>query len=315
MIISASRRTDIPAFYADWFMKRVRDGYFYRVNPFNSAQVSGFSLKPEEVDAICFWTKNPRPLMIHLNELDERGLNYYFQHTLNPYDTTFEPNVPPLQERIDTLVELAGRIGPERVVWRYDPVILSSVTPVSWHLEQADRLAGLLKDATKRLVFSFYDFYGKGRGRLSRTLTGRGVMLADITTPEHGESLDRVARGFKEIADRHNLQICTCSEMVDLAPVGIRHCACVDGTLIRELFGVNASSCKDKNQRDACNCVESVDMGVYNSCPFRCAYCYANFNEGVIERNRRKHDPDSPLLVGRYEGDIEIRTSLNKKVR
>jgi DNA repair photolyase len=159
MIISASRRRDIPAFYADWFMNRVREGYFHRVNPFNSNQVSGFSLKPEDVDPICFWTKNPRPLMKHLNELDERGLKYYFQLTLNPYDKTIEP--PTLEERIATFKELASLVGPERVVWRYDPIILSSVTPVEWHLEQVEQIATKLQDATRRLVFSFYDFYGK----------------------------------------------------------------------------------------------------------------------------------------------------------
>lgn len=308
MIISASRRTDIPAFYADWFMKRVRDGYFYRVNPFNSKQVSGFSLKPEDVDAICFWTKNPRPLIKHLDELDQRGLNYYFQFTLNPYNTTFEPNVPPLQERIETMVELASRIGPERVVWRYDPVILSSISPVGWHLEQAERIAGLLKEATRRLVFSFYDYYGKGQGRLNKALTGTGIKLEDITAPEQGEALDQVAWGFKAIADRYTLQIFSCSEDVELAAFGIQHGACIDSVLIRELFGVNATSNKDKNQRDACNCVESADMGIYNSCRFRCSYCYANFNERMIEGNCRKHYPDSPSLLYEYDGEIEIRT-------
>lgn len=308
MIISASRRTDIPAFYADWFMTRVREGYFYRVNPFNSRQASGFSLKPEDVDAICFWTKNPRPLMKHLDELDERGLNYYFQFTLNPYDTTFEPNVPPLQERIETMVDLAGRIGPERVVWRYDPIILSSVTPASWHLRQAERIAGLLKNATRRLVFSFCDFYGKGEGRLNKALMGTGIELEDITAPEQKEALDQVALGFKAIADRHSLQIFSCSENVDLADIGLQHGACIDGSLIRELFGINHGFAKDKNQRKSCNCAESADMGIYNSCHFRCTYCYANFNEGMIESNCRKHYPDSPSLLYEYDGEIEIRT-------
>lgn len=313
MIISASRRTDIPAFYADWFMMRVRKGYFYRVNPFNSRQVSSFSLKPEDVDAVCFWTKNPRPLMQFLDELNLRGLNYYFQFTINPYDTTFEPNVPPLQERIDTMVELAGRIGRERVVWRYDPVILTSATPVSWHLEQAERIAEDVCAATGRLVFSFYDFYGKGQGRLKNALRGTGIALEDITAPEHDESLEQAARGFKDVADRHNLQIFSCSEDVDLARFGIRHGACIDGSLIRELFGVTASGKKDKNQREACTCVESADMGFYNCCRFRCAYCYANFNAGMIEGNLRKHYPDSPALLGRYEGVLAVRTSLNTK--
>ena len=313
MIISASRRTDIPAFYAEWFMTRIREGYFHRVNPLNSRQVSGFSLKPEHVDAICFWTKNPQPLMQHLDELDRRGFDYYIQFTLNPYNTIFEANVPPLQERIAVFRELSGRIGPERVVWRYDPVILTSVTPVLWHLEQAEHIAALLKDATRRLVFSFYDFYGRGRGRLNRALHGSGLTLEDIILPDHRDALEDIARVFRSIADRYGMQIFSCSEEVDLAGFGIGHGACIDGSLIRDLSGVNAAFKKDRNQRKACRCVESVDMGAYNSCRFGCSYCYANFNAGMIESNCRKHDPGSPSLLGRCEGQITIRTSLDIK--
>ncbi|HIJ80290.1 MAG TPA: DUF1848 domain-containing protein [Desulfuromonadales bacterium] len=312
MIISASRRTDIPAFYADWFMNRIREGFFHRVNPFNSNQISGFSLKPEDVDAICFWTKNPEPLMKHLNELDDRGLNYYFQFTLNPYDKIFEPGVPPLKERISTMQELAGRICPERVVWRYDPVVLSSITPVSWHLEQAEQIAWHLNKSARRLVFSFYDFYGKGQGRLDKALQGTGIRLDDITAPEHAAELNQIARGFKTIADSHGLQIFSCSEDIDLSGIGIEHGACIDGKLIGELFGTKAVEDKDKNQREICGCVESADMGMYNTCDFKCAYCYANFNEGMIEGNLLKHSPDSPSLLGKYEGEVEIQTSLHK---
>jgi len=311
MIISASRRTDIPAFYSGWFMKRVREGYFYRVNPFNSRQVTGFSLKPEDVAAVCFWTKNPRPLMPHLDELDQRGLRYYFMFTLNPYDREFEPHVPPIEERLATFLELAGRLGPERVIWRYDPVILTSVTPVSWHLEQADRIANLLRDATRRLVFSFYDFYGKGQGRLYAALKGTGITLDDITAADKTAELQELAQGFRAIADRSGLRILSCSEDMDLSALCIGHGACIDGTLIRELFGGNPTTRKDRNQRQACRCVESVDMGIYNTCRFRCSYCYANFNEGMIENNLGKHDPNSPALLGRYDGDIEIRNSLH----
>lgn len=313
MIISASRRTDVPAFYSEWFMKRVREGYFYRVNPFNSNQVSGFSLKPEDVDAICFWTKNPEPLMRHLNELNNWGLNYYFQFTLNHYSKEFEPNTPSLDERIATFMELAGRIGPERVVWRYDPVILSSITPVSWHLERAEKIAYQLKSSTCRLVFSFYDFYGKGQGRLSNALKGSGITLEDITAPGKAGELSAMVSGFKAIADTYNLRIFSCSEDLDLSAIGIEHGACIDGSLVHELFGGSPTSKKDKNQRQACGCVESVDMGIYNTCHFRCQYCYANFNEGVIDSNCCKHYPDSPSLLGRYEVTIKIQTSLNKK--
>lgn len=313
MIISASRRTDIPAFYADWFMTRIREGFFHRVNPFNSKQVSAFSLKPEHIDAICFWTKNPKPLLQHLDELDQQGYNYYFQFTLNPYPKQFEPKVPPLSERIATFRELAGRIGPERVVWRYDPIILTSSTPVAWHLEQVEQIAAQLKDATRRLVFSFYDFYGKGQGRLHAALKGTGVELEDITAPEKAGELQELVKGFKSIADHNSLRLFSCSEDLDLSALGIEHGACIDGQLIHELFGGSPSLSKDKNQRQACGCVESVDMGIYNTCQFRCSYCYANFNEAMIDTNIRKHYQDSPSLLDRHEGVIEIQTTLNKK--
>jgi DNA repair photolyase len=312
MIISASRRSDIPAFHADWFMTRVREGYFYRVNPFNSKQVSGFSLRPEHLEAVCFWSKYPRPLMHHLDELDERGLKYYFQFTLNAYDSIFEPHVPPLNERIATFRELAGHIGAEKVVWRYDPIILTSVTPVEWHLEQAEHIAAQLMTATRRLVFSFCDFYGRGGGRLQNRLKGTGIKLEDIAGPDHRDSLEQLARGIKEIASRHNMQIFSCSEADDLSAFGIPRGACIDAKLIRELFGGTPCIAKDKNQRDYCGCVQSVDMGIYNTCHFKCAYCYANFNEKMIVSNCQKHCPDSPSLLGCYESQVEIRTALHQ---
>jgi len=313
MIISASRRTDIPAFYSEWFMNRIRAGYFYRVNPFNSRQVSGFSLQPEHLDAICFWTKNPLPLLPSLAELDAGGHRYYFQFTLNPYGREFEPEVPPPAERIDTFRALADRIGAQRVVWRYDPVILSSATPAAWHLQQAERLAAQLQGATRRMVFSFHDRYGRGKGRLHAALAGSGIALADFTAPDKAAELNFLVQGFKAIADRHRLEIFTCGEEIDLSAAGIEHGACIDGRLIEQLFGGTQSAGRDRNQRKACRCVESVDMGSYNSCRCRCAYCYANFNAGMIARNCSRHDPNSPALLGNYPGPVEIRTALHRK--
>lgn len=162
-------------------------------------------------------------------------------------------------------------------------------------------------------MFSFNDFYGKGQGRLNKALQGTGIKLEDITAPEHQAELQQIAEGFKSIACRHGLQIFTCSEEVDLAATGIQHGACIDGNLIRELFGAEAANRKDKNQRKSCSCVESADMGIYNTCHFRCAYCYANFNETMIAVNSRKHFPDSPSLLERYESAVEIKTSVRQK--
>lgn len=313
MIISASRRTDIPAFYAEWFMQRVREGFFYRSNPFNSNQISGFSLKPEHVDAICFWSKYPRPLMCYLDELDQRGLRYYFQFTLNPYDSAFEPHLPSLDDRISLFRELSGRIGAERVVWRFDPLILSDATPVSWHLEQGGRIAALLRNSTRRLVFSFYDFYGRGQGSLHRALKGSGVRLDDFTLPERRSQLEEVAGGLARIAAVNGMEIFSCCEEADLEQFGIGHGACIDGELVRKLSGGRGGCRKDRNQRAACRCVESVDMGMYNSCRFDCSYCYANSVPGVVDGNCRKHVPGSPLLLGNWEGQVEIRISLDRK--
>lgn len=311
MIISASRRTDIPAFYSDWFMERIRAGYFLRVNPYNRRQVSGFSLQPDDVDAICFWTKNPRPLLPSLAELDARGLRYYFQFTLNPYDRRFEPLLASRDERLATFRQLAARIGSNRVIWRYDPVILSSATPVAWHLAQAEQLARQLHRSTSRLMFSFCDFYGNGRGRLYRTLAAAGISLTDITAPEHAAELAALTHGFKAIADRYALQIVTCSEAINLSAAGIEPGACIDARLINALFGRTITTGRDRHQRPACGCAASVDMGSYNCCPSRCIYCYANPQPAMIDSSCRHHAPDSPALLGRPEGPVSIRTTLH----
>lgn len=305
-IISASRRTDIPAFFAEWFMTRVRECYFYRINPFNTNQVSGFSLAPEDVDAIVFWTKNPGPLLPHLRELDERGLHYYFQFTLNPYGELFESHVPPLTHRLATFRELSERLGPHRVIWRYDPIILSDQTPVAWHLEQVAALAEALNGATGRLVISFLDFYGKVNRRLAGLERSQGLKLYDIAADRHRDELWTLATGFHRIAAGHGMSVFTCSEEADMAEIGIRKGSCINGDLIRELFGEGREYRKDKHQRGACGCVASVDMGIYNTCRFQCAYCYANMSPKLIDSNLRKHNPVGPSLIHDYPEPVKI---------
>lgn len=274
-IISASRRTDIPAFFAEWFMERVREGFFYRINPFNAHQVTSFSLKPADVDAIVFWTKNPKPLLRFLPELDALGLKYYFQFTLNPYDRIFEPHLPPHAERIETFRALADRIGPRRVIWRYDPIILSSVTPIDYHREQFARIADELNGATERVMFSFLDFYRKVSGRLKVIEQKQGVRFFDITRAEHTAERRGLVCAMQSSASENGMNLWSCAEAEDLDDVGVKHGHCIDSRLIGELFGGKSTFAKDKYQRAECGCVESADMGTYNSCSFQCAYCYA----------------------------------------
>ncbi|GAB4295851.1 MAG: DUF1848 domain-containing protein [Desulfuromonadia bacterium] len=275
MIISASRRTDIPAWHSDWFMERIREGSFLRVNPFNQKQSSVVTLAPERVDAICFWSKNPRPLLPHLDELDDRGFRYYFQFTLNPYDSRFEPHLPPLPQRIDTFHRLADRIGNRRVIWRYDPVILSSATPISWHIQQMGWLAESLSGKSRRMVISFCDFTG-GLGRRFRSQCARhGIVVHDLAAPDSSGEREAFCRQAASMAALVGVEIVSCGEGVDLSSFGITAGRCIDPVLIGELVGRDLNLRKDRSQRKWCGCVQSVDMGVYGTCRHGCIYCYA----------------------------------------
>ncbi len=297
MIISASRRTDIPAFFGDWFMERVRQGFFLRINPFNTRQVSTVSIKPQEVDLFVFWTKNPQPFLPHLAELDAMGYRYYFQYTLNDYPSIFEPHLPPVADRIEVFKQLSVRIGPRRVVWRYDPIIISSLTPEDYHLDRLQRLAQQLNGHAERQVISFCDSYGHAGRRLTKLSQEHRITFEDpIGDPQR---LTDLARGIKSVADAHSLSVSTCAEAVDLASIGILPGACIDAKLINELFHLHCSSRKDPHQRPECGCVAAIDMGMYNTCSHGCVYCYANHNEKTIANNLRHHDQRSGALIGR----------------
>lgn len=307
-IISASRRTDIPAFYAEWFMERVRQGFFLSVNPFNSRQIRRVSLRPADVAAIVFWTKNPKPLLPFLAELDDRGLNYSFQFTLNPYGHPFEPSLPPLDERIHSFHALAEIIGPCRVVWRYDPLILSSCTPLEYHRTMFCRIAENLRGTTRRVMFSFLDVYGKARGRLKTIEQEQGIAIQDIRGEEYRDGRWGLLKEMRGSAVDNGMELFSCAEGEDLERIGIGHGHCIDAGLLRELFGVRGPFPKDRHQRRECGCSQSTDMGAYNSCPFQCAYCYANASPKAIAANLQRHCPDSPALIGGYppEGALSV---------
>jgi len=290
-------------------MKRIEEGYFYRVNPFNTKQVSGFSLKPEDVDMIVFWTKNPRPFLKYLSALDDKGYRYYFQFTLNDYPYEFEPNLPPLNSRVEVFKQLSQQIGSNRVIWRYDPIIISSLTPMEYHLQRIETLAQSLNSYTHRLVISFMDFYGKTENKIKKQPNLADVSFTDITNPEYKEQLEEMAYQLNRIGQANGMQVETCAEAVELAHCGIQHGSCVDGQLIARLLGRDIQARKDINQRGACQCVESVDVGVYNTCKFNCMYCYAVQSEQAVNKTLQHHDPDSPSLIYQYDQEIEIRKS------
>lgn len=284
MIISASRRTDVPAYFSDWFLKRIQEGYAYVRNPMNARQVSRISLAPDVVDCIVFWSKNPAPLADKLEGLE--GYAYYFQFTLNAYGRDMEENLPPLDERIDTFRRLSKRLGRHRVIWRYDPVILNGRYTLDWHGERFGYIADRLKDYTEKVTISFIDLYPKIAG----SIRGKGVHELSQGQKE------ALAKSFAEIAHGHKLGIDTCAEDIDLENFGIEHARCIDDRLVSRLLGCAMDLEKDRNQRPACGCAESIDIGLYDTCQNGCAYCYANHSPAARRRNLQAYDPDAPLL-------------------
>lgn len=296
MIISASRRTDIPAFYATWFMNRVRAGFCTVPNPFNRKQVSRISLLAQDVDVIVFWTRNPRPLLAALDELHARGYRIYFQYTILDNPRAIDARTPPVEAAIDTFRTLSVRIGADRVIWRYDPIVLSSRTDVAFHQERYAWIAAQLQGYTTRSMISVLDIYRKAERRL-RTLAAQGFTIPD-QTPGQIAGFDALMHSLVATAARCGMEIVSCAEEIDLTGYGVRPGKCVDDDLIERVFGLRLDLQKDPGQRDACGCVLSRDIGMYDSCLFGCQYCYATSSFTRAAANHAAHNPLSPSLLG-----------------
>ncbi len=295
MILSVSRRTDIPAFYSEWFFNRLRDGFIDVRNPMNIHQVSRVKITPDVVDCIVFWTKNPKGMLARLDEL--KGYNYYFQFTLNPYDKRIESNVPKKNEIISAFKELSSKIGNNRVVWRYDPILITDVIDVNYHIQYFEELAKRLTGFTKRCVISFVDLYKK---------TSTNTRYLNLREPNE-EEIFAIAKAFSKIANHFGIEIVTCAENVDFHKFGIEHGHCIDQGLIEEICGYNIDTRKDKNQRKECGCIESIDIGAYNTCCHGCAYCYANFNNEAVKVQSSRHIKTSSLLTGELQNDDVVK--------
>ena len=295
MILSVSRRTDIPNYYSDWFIARIKEGFLYVRNPMNAHQISKIDLSPEVVDCIVFWTKNPANMIEKLEDLQK--YMYYFQFTMTGYGKDVEPNLPNKREElIPTFKRLSEKIGKERVIWRYDPILIGKRYTIDYHLKAFEEIASNLADYTEKVVISFVDLYSKTQ-RNTRELN-----IKQITN----EEMIELAMEMAQIASRYNLIIETCAEQINLHEVGIQHGSCIDKKLIERLLGCKLIAEKDKNQREECGCFESVEVGTYNTCLNGCKYCYANFNNSKVEENVKLYKRDSALLCGNISSDDRI---------
>lgn len=329
VIISASRSTDIPAFYTKWFFNRLAKGYCVWYNPFNQHPMY-ISFKNCKV--VVFWTKNPEPIIPYLPELDKRGIHYYFQVTLNDYvKEGFEPNVPSVEERVKTFKQLSNLIGKEKVIWRFDPLIITPNIGPRELLTRIWHVGNKLKGYTDKLVFSFVDVkaYRKVQSNLVKEtpyFSKDNVEQAEMTSGQRTEIVEGLVK-LRDIWKREgwNLQMATCAEDMELSQYGIEHNCCIDGELMKRIFADDKElvyylhtgkmpepdmfgeippipekqkNLKDKGQRKICGCMVSKDIGMYNTCRHLCVYCYANTSKEVVLKNRDKHNDESESIIG-----------------
>jgi hypothetical protein len=294
MIITASRRTDIPAFYLEWFANRIKEGYVLARNPRFGTNISKIILRPDIVDCIIFVTKNPAKMLDKLGLLD--NFNFLFQYTLNPYGPDIEQGLPTLDARIDLFIELSKRIGKKKTIWRYDPIALSEKISPEFHIRKFAYIAGKLKGCTEKCIISFIDVYRSAKQRLDK---------AGVRAPDERE-MRAIAAGVSAAAESSGIQIATCAESIDLDEFGIGHGKCVDEELVSELFGLRVRKMENKPLRKDCACARSIDIGEYNTCVHNCLYCYANFRRKLIADNISRHRRNSPLLTGEPDGSERI---------
>ncbi len=293
MILSVSRRTDIPAFYCDWFFNRLKENYVCVRNPISYHQVSRISLSPEVIDCIVFWTKDPSDIVDRLHLL--KHYQYYFQVTINGYDRRIERFLPEKEAVLSSFMRLSGKIGKRRVIWRYDPIILGGDITIDFHVEKFREIAQRLEDYTDRCIISFVDPYKK------TTRNAGNLSISMIAS----EQMRAIAERLMAIAREHGMRIETCSEEVALEDLGINHASCIDINLISELTGY-AIHAKEDGQRSGCRCAACVDIGAYNTCKHGCIYCYATFSDSASKNNWSRHDVHSPLLIGELGSDDKV---------
>ncbi len=292
MIVSASRRTDIPAFYSAWFLNRLRVGWCHVPNPFNPNQVSRVPMSAGEVDCFVFWSRNPRPLMRYLDELDDLGCRYYFLITLIGYPERIDPAAPPLGLSIKTFQELSARVGPQRVIWRYDPIVLSAHSGCGFHERNFRQTAQELKGATGRCVISFVKPYRKARTRMEAAAPGSSGPV-DFGSSQICGLLNAISGAARE----NRMEIFSCASELDFSEFGINPSKCIDPDLFSKLFGIRINPLKDPFQRKGCGCAVSRDIGMYDTCLFGCSYCYATSSLERAKANCARHDPESPSLL------------------
>lgn len=301
MIISASRRTDIPCYYSEWFLRRLQAGYALVRNPMNYSQVSRISLSAEVVDCIVFWTKDATNILDKLKYIDSLGYKYCFQYTITPYGHDIEQNLQPKECVLQNFQTLSFKLGKHRMVWRYDPIIVNGKYSVEYHKENFEKMCEELSPYADRVIFSFIDLYTKIRSQGIHEISW--------------DTMETMAESIGAVAQKYNIMIQSCCENYDFAKYGIQQGGCIDLSFIEQVCGYKLNLKPDKGQRKDCHCIESIDIGAYNTCLNGCRYCYANYNEKIANKNFLNHNPSAEFLLGERKVSDNIYNRQQKSNR
>lgn len=284
MILHTGMRTDIPAFYTTWFLHRLREGYVMVRNPYDASMVTRYSLSPEVVDLLCFCTKNPRPMLAHMDALAPYG-QYWFV-TITPYGEDIEPNVPPKEQVVADFRSLSAVLGPEKVAWRYDPILLHGAYTIQRHLRDFEMMARTLEGATDTCIISFIDLYDKMRRNFPevRAVAKEERML--------------LGREMARIGKNYGMTVKACGEGDELEAAGVDCSGCMTIPVFERALHRRLHAPRVKPARAECACYLGSDIGAYNTCGHLCRYCYANYDEASVRAQMARHDPESPFLIG-----------------
>ena len=299
MILQTGMRTDIPAFYSQWFANRLNEGYVLTRNPYNPMQVTRYNLDPTVVDLIAFCSKNPGPMLNYMDLLASYRGTYWFV-TITAYERDFEPNVPEIDKVIRDFQEISRIVGIDSMGWRYDPIFLNDEYTVERHLETYAYIASALEGYTKTSVISFTDLYQKVRKNFPEART---VGKADRL---------RLGSEMVQIAKKHGMTVKPCGEGDELSQFGADCRGCMTPDVYEKVLGLTMDFPKKKPLRQECACSLGNDIGAYNTCPHLCRYCYANYDEETVRRNFKLHDPKSPFLSGSSQPGDKVHQAEQK---
>jgi len=298
MIINTGCRTDIPAFYSKWLMNRITEGYVLVRNPYYPSQVTKYSLSPKVVDCLVFCTKNPEPMLKYLDELSI--YKQYWFVTITPYGKDIEPVVPDKEKVIESFKNLSKYIGAKSIGWRYDPIFINKEFDVKKHIESFEKMCKTLKGYTYNCTISFLDLYEKVKRN-----------APDLRPPTKEEQI-QIAKEFYRIGKENDIIIHSCCEKTFLAEYGLKCNGCMSQEIIEKSIECKLEPSKKKNLRQECNCLMGNDIGAYNTCGHLCKYCYANANKDLVIKNIKKHNENSPLLIGNVEKGDKITEAKQK---